>query len=758
MTRPMDWRDWLTDNRTILGALTVGLAFFIGGTFVSTPGCLTFAIIAVVAVVVSHLRETRAGETTSPVKQESWKKQLIRGLLLFVSLVGGVFLVFVWRFVPALQGVPNILLVAVDTIGHTAFVLLCILWIRWPKHGHVMMLILGMIVVLMAVAGGGLSTTVTAQTGLGLIVCVGFVFAAHVISGNHDSTESAFQPLSSGGTSDAYRNPKRMSAGLFRFFALFAMLVAASATTHATIAVLPEVQAGVMAQLNERLEANTTRGWGGGDRYVNGSRIGNVRESILNDPANVALRGFAETEPGYLRGNVYDSYSDGRWRTSRKWIFQSPPDSGVRRVAEARFLRSTGPATVPLREMADHQRRRYSMRFGSVEEEVDDSIQLLNWNGVEGADPGGGDFVGTIEIQGDPAKGRKVFLPATTRWVELAGEGVGVSPHGLLSYGVEVRHPWVVAVQDLPPAETLYQLERDSMTRVETAIEREAARLTRELVRGASTDAEKAERIAEHFQSNYQYSLKPVTVPEGLDPLIHFLRSRHPAHCELFASATALMLRTEGIPSRYVTGYIMDELNDAGDAYLARNRDAHAWVEYFDRESSRWLPVESTPGRSYFTLRRKEQALLAAGGDGGADAAEDVSTSFFSPLLQWWASVRTTDTLVTLFRWAQVPLLIFLVAVLWRRNRGNEIDERSVRLAAERRRMDRRIRRLGWVRSPSETLHRFATRLEVETTDSPAREELLRAADWYRDHAVACYRGEHEAVKLSPPVAANVPA
>ena len=140
-------------------------------------------------------------------------------------------------------------------------------------------------------------------------------------------------------------------------------------------------------------------------------------------------------------------------------------------------------------------------------------------------------------------------------------------------------------------------------------------------------------------------------------------------------------------------------------------------------------------------MQHQEVSLPGAGGVGSDEQTEDITRSWFAPILSWWASLRATNTLVTLFRWLQVPLLVFLVAVLWRRNRTKADDQRSVQLAAERRRMDRRTRRLGWVRRPSETLHTFASRLEVEAFASPSGEELLNAANWYRDHAVECYRG-----------------
>lgn len=727
---PMEWRDWLSDDRVVLGALTIGLAWFLGGTFVTSPACILVATISLVVVVFVRLR------WPEPIlSNASWKMRAVRGGVLFSAMIGSILIVFAWRFYPALQGTPNVLLVAVDSIGHAAFMLMCVLWMHWPRRGHVMMLVLGMTVVLMSVAGGGLSTTVTAQSALGLTVCIGFVLATRAMNSGLSKEQAAAGPHSYEET------PKRIGGALYRFMALFAMLIAASATTHATIWFLPDVQAGVMAQLNDRLEATSSRGWGGTDRYVTGSRLGNVRESILSDPAALALKGFAETKPGYLRGNVYDSYSNGRWRTSRKWIFQSPPGSGVRRVAEARFLRPDGVATMSLQNTDDHFRQRYSMRIGSVKDEVDPSIELMNWNGVESTDIAGGRFVGTVEIHGEPSKGQKVFLPAATRWIELAGEGVGITPHGLLGYGVDVRWPWVAGVQENPPAEVLGEEDREALLRVESEFQSQLKMLTEGLMDGVKTNAERADRVAQFFKRNYEYSLDPITVPPKVDPLTHFIQSRHPAHCELFASATALMLRTVGVPTRYVTGYVMDELDDAGEAYLARNRDAHAWVEYYDEDASRWLPVESTPGRSYLSMQHQEVSLPGAGGGGSNEQTEDVTRSWFAPILSWWASMRATDTLVTLFRWLQVPLLIFLVTVLWRRNRTKPGDQRSVQLAAERRRMDRRIRRLGWVRRPSETLHTFASRLEVEAIASPAGEELLKAANWYREHAVECYRG-----------------
>ena len=79
------------------------------------------------------------------------------------------------------------------------------------------------------------------------------------------------------------------------------------------------------------------------------------------------------------------------------------------------------------------------------------------------------------------------------------------------------------------------------------------------------------------------------------DPVKYFLTEHRQAHCELFASATALILRSAGVPTRYVTGVICNERHPSGKYFLARYGNAHAWVEAYDRQNRRWVVVDTTP-------------------------------------------------------------------------------------------------------------------------------------------------------------------
>jgi protein-glutamine gamma-glutamyltransferase len=93
--------------------------------------------------------------------------------------------------------------------------------------------------------------------------------------------------------------------------------------------------------------------------------------------------------------------------------------------------------------------------------------------------------------------------------------------------------------------------------------------------------------------SRFTYTLN-VTGKPGEDPLAHFLFESRAGHCEYFASAMAVLLRTLGIPSREVNGFLPGEYNDLAGDYIVRASDAHSWVEvYFP--GTGWVTFDPTP-------------------------------------------------------------------------------------------------------------------------------------------------------------------
>jgi protein-glutamine gamma-glutamyltransferase len=115
-----------------------------------------------------------------------------------------------------------------------------------------------------------------------------------------------------------------------------------------------------------------------------------------------------------------------------------------------------------------------------------------------------------------------------------------------------------------------------------------------EKIAGSSRDEyDKALSIQRYLISHYSYTLD-LSGPPVQDPLANFLFVRRSGNCEYFASAMAVMLRSIGIPARYVTGFLPGEYNDVGGDYIVRESDAHAWVEvYFPGYD--WITFDPTP-------------------------------------------------------------------------------------------------------------------------------------------------------------------
>lgn len=104
-------------------------------------------------------------------------------------------------------------------------------------------------------------------------------------------------------------------------------------------------------------------------------------------------------------------------------------------------------------------------------------------------------------------------------------------------------------------------------------------------------DAAKA--IEQYLQREYAYSLDMKA--SGPDPVADFLFNVKAGHCEYFASAMVMLLRTHGIAARLVNGFVSGEYNDAADAYTVRQFDAHSWVEVYFPETGAWVTFDPTP-------------------------------------------------------------------------------------------------------------------------------------------------------------------
>lgn len=107
--------------------------------------------------------------------------------------------------------------------------------------------------------------------------------------------------------------------------------------------------------------------------------------------------------------------------------------------------------------------------------------------------------------------------------------------------------------------------------------------------------------LERHLASSgeFSYSLNLHRHDAALDPTVDFLVNIKQGHCERFAAALALMLRSVGIPSRLVSGFHGAEALAEG-AYEVREKNAHSWVEAlvpFGADTSKlyWVSLDGTP-------------------------------------------------------------------------------------------------------------------------------------------------------------------
>jgi protein-glutamine gamma-glutamyltransferase len=110
---------------------------------------------------------------------------------------------------------------------------------------------------------------------------------------------------------------------------------------------------------------------------------------------------------------------------------------------------------------------------------------------------------------------------------------------------------------------------------------------------GEGSDLNRAMRIQERLHREFTYTLETGN-RFSHDALADFLFVTKRGYCEYFASAMAVLLRAQGIPSRVVTGFQSGYYNDVSGSWVIRASDAHAWVEGWI-EGRGWMTFDPTP-------------------------------------------------------------------------------------------------------------------------------------------------------------------
>jgi transglutaminase-like putative cysteine protease len=119
--------------------------------------------------------------------------------------------------------------------------------------------------------------------------------------------------------------------------------------------------------------------------------------------------------------------------------------------------------------------------------------------------------------------------------------------------------------------------------------------LADQITAGARNEYAAVMAVQSWLQTNTRYDLTVPREPDGVDAVDHFLFDTRRGFCEHIASAMAVLLRAEGIPTRIVTGYGPGERNPFTGYEDVRYSDAHAWVEVLYPQIG-WIPYDPTFG------------------------------------------------------------------------------------------------------------------------------------------------------------------
>jgi hypothetical protein len=113
----------------------------------------------------------------------------------------------------------------------------------------------------------------------------------------------------------------------------------------------------------------------------------------------------------------------------------------------------------------------------------------------------------------------------------------------------------------------------------------------------------------------FSYSLLMETKDPTIDPVEDFLVNRKEGHCEYFASALALLLRSIDIPTRMVNGFKGGDWNELTQTMNVRQKHAHSWVEAYlgmgPENAPIWITLDPTPANE------RQRSIAEVGGVAG---------------------------------------------------------------------------------------------------------------------------------------------
>ena len=447
---------------------------------------------------------------------------------------------------------------------------------------------------------------------------------------------------------------------------------------------------------------NTIRG--GTTGFSQQATLDSITSSRANEPKRTMLRVESDRKPGYFRALAYESYENNQWLLA--------PEGDTIYASDHE----------PQSELQQNRTDRFFELRPNVEQEMD-----------------------SMKVWPHSSLKELMFMPATTSWLTAPVDSLVVDENkSVAAPDIISGTSYNVLSSDQPLQEELSKNMRARYTVVPEDLDPRIVDLADSLFKGSTATLAKVNTVEQHFRDNYKYELG-IQVPRNTNPLTYFLLEQPAAHCEYFATGAAILLRIAGVPCRYVTGFVVSEEHPFGGYWIARNTNAHAWVEVWD-ENTGWTIVEATPGDGVPSSNKQAfagylidyaklqfQKLIVF-------LKEGLKALFLSVVSMLWNVISNTipGRIIILLA---ISIITYTYIKKIRRKSKQELSPEIMELRPLLRKMDKRVAKKGFRRQPEETIIKFSKRIAEAEIDEPW---LLHAVEWYRNYSRLRFRGKKD--------------
>lgn len=261
----------------------------------------------------------------------------------------------------------------------------------------------------------------------------------------------------------------------------------------------------------------------------------------------------------YWQAIAYERYADGRWHAAENEI----DDELIHYPDDGPLDLPTSQARTIITQTVTNYLPNSSFIYAAPEV-ISSDRQLL----IDGTYNPDGDTVVTAL--------RSRFILRQGDQYQVASRVSVADATGLRAASVEYP-PWI----------------RERYLPIPDTITPQTIALANELTANLSNPYDKAIAVRDYLRSHIAYNDQIDAPPPGVEPIHYVLFDDPEGYCTYYASAMAVMLRSQGVPARVVSGYALGDYDEPTQSYRVRAVNSHSWVEvYFPNYG--WIHFEPT--------------------------------------------------------------------------------------------------------------------------------------------------------------------